>query len=136
MQKNFTDSNTPTDFEKSLSGLSICFCVLNFLLTDSRGSLPLQNRCKLPYENQPFPALFCMRNSPALKRRRQSVLVRFENRSHCSRFARSFSSSHNVQKRDSEPLPAPRRRRQSVLMRFENRSHCSRFARSFSPHKT
>ncbi len=45
---------TPKDLQKSVGVISLLSAYQIFALTDSRGRLSLQNRCKLPCEKQPF----------------------------------------------------------------------------------
>ena len=45
-------------FKKSVGVISLFSAYQIFALSDSRGRLSLQNRCKLPYEKRPLPVAF------------------------------------------------------------------------------
>ena len=51
---------TPKELQKSVGVISLLSAYQIFALTDSRGRLSLQNRCKLPYEKEPFRRAFLL----------------------------------------------------------------------------
>ena len=51
---------TPKDLQKSVGVISLLSAYQIFALTDSRGRLSLQNRCKFSYEKKPLAGLFFM----------------------------------------------------------------------------
>ena len=61
---------TPTDI-KICRGY-LCLLHSNYAFLDRRGRRSLQGEIKLPYENQPFKAVFCL---PISLRRENNILI-------------------------------------------------------------